>query len=146
MNTHREEKLRLAEAPDGTKVWVKCEGMNWHLLKSISWVTEYLYVVDDGIHIEERKAFAEGKKIEYKLKGNPDTYWVHMESEHWREEFEYRIAKTEPVYETRWRMLRDRGTRTESTITFFNQKHIDENLLESKGWYKGESIEVKVKQ
>ena len=142
-NTHKEEKLRLAEAPDNTKVWDRDEDNDWELLSSVSWSPSCKYVVDDGIHITERKAFAEGKSIKVYMRDK--DVWVFDDNPKWHKDAKYKVAVHKSVYETRWKMIRDLSNYTESTNNYYGQSLIDRNYSKSDGWRKGESIEVEVK-
>ena len=144
MNTHREEKLRLAEAPDGALVWVNCLGDAWSLVGDVRWEGHCKYIVADGIHVEERKAFAEGKKIEARRADLAEQAFCLTLSPTWDERYEYRVVESEPLYETRWQMLKDHESYTTEIHNYYNQSHIDANYEKSDGWYKGKSIEVKI--
>ena len=93
-NTHRLEKLRLVEAPDNTGVWVKKLGYDWFLSDCVKWLPENKYVIDDGFFVEERKAFAEGKTVQYKLIDR--DYWTEVDKDHkWDKHFQYRVKPKE---------------------------------------------------
>lgn len=145
MNTHRQEKLRLAEAPDGTKVWIK-KGIDvWYQSIEISWTSTTKYVVDDGRHVEIRKSFAEGNKIEsYNQQHN---IWMKCDNPSWGKHIKYRVIEPNPelLHEKHWRMLRYHKTCTESTSNYYSQEQIALNYKSSNGWHKGEYIEVEVK-
>ena len=61
---HKDEICRWANCPDGTKVWIKDEETEWYLGKPI-WFAHRKYIVNDA-WAEIRKAFVDGKTIEYK--------------------------------------------------------------------------------
>jgi len=80
MNTHYDEICRLAKAPNDTQIWRYGNSKKWILSVAVVWSGDTLYVVADGIHEEERKAFALGEKIQYfhSIKGWTDAnnpYW-----------------------------------------------------------------------
>lgn len=53
---HRQEIIRWANSPEGTKVWVKRKGdKNWLLQKSPSWLPDNKHIVDDSASIERMK-------------------------------------------------------------------------------------------
>ena len=96
-NTHRLEKLRLAEAPDKTKVWFKLpDKTDWDLSYAVMWRPETKYVVDDGFFVEERKYFAEYGVIYYyssSLGG-----WVLTKATTWEEGVKYCITPPKPKW------------------------------------------------
>jgi len=142
MHKHYKEIQRLAEAPTGTKVWFKTGDDDWVKSRSISWKDDYIYVVADGIHEEERKAFAEGKTIEYNRIGGSN--WIYNKNPSWSEDVLYRVKPDFPTYETRWKMLSDHDGYTTESAAFQNEERIKRDYPKNRGWYKGQSITVKV--
>jgi len=92
MNTHYDEICRLAESPNGTQVWVYVDKA-WFLVNSVKWDTETHYVVNDGIHVEYRKAFALGETIQYKSKYSEK--WIGAKTPSWGKDVKYRIRPDE---------------------------------------------------
>lgn len=60
---HKEEIVRWANSPDGTKVWEKLNS-GWHLSTYPAWSPNVPYIVDDE-WAELRKAQADGKQLQY---------------------------------------------------------------------------------
>lgn len=88
---HKKELIRLADSPDGTKVWYKrCDEEEWVLTSCPSWLVDYTYVVNDK-HAEVRKASIDGKKIEVL---NVSGHWCVANINHsFSLDFEYRIVE-----------------------------------------------------
>lgn len=105
---------------------------------------DQIYVVDNQTHFECRKAFAEGKKIEYKPVGSKT--WDAIDDPKWDLHCKYRVAKPEPVYEERWRLIKDYDNYTVHTNSYYNEECIAINYtLGEDDWRKGESIQVEIK-
>jgi len=84
---HKEEIIRWANCPDGTKVWNKKDGFEWRTSEEPLWLIHHEYIVDDE-YSEIRKAQAEGetilyygKEVPYALKFNSgiDSYSIKKE-------------------------------------------------------------------
>jgi len=90
MNTHYDEKLRLAEASDGTRVWVN-KGNGWFLSGYAFWHKDEQYVVADGFYEEERKAFYDGETIQSKSLRSANSQWDNVYQPTWSQDFTYRI-------------------------------------------------------
>jgi len=101
--THKDEIIRWAKCPDGTKVWRKdkLDG-EWQNFKAFEWRPDHIYIIDDE-WAELRKAQIDGKQLQVKSKY--ECKWIdvelssydinHSDPKYWR-------IKSEPVYEYQW--------------------------------------------
>jgi hypothetical protein len=98
---HKEEIIRWANSPEGTKVWVREEDMDeWFTTLHPSWYNGSKYIVDDE-YAEVRKALAVGKTTQVL---NADGHWYYVpegETPSWNlPPSSYRV-KTEEQEETK---------------------------------------------
>ena len=98
---HKEEILRWANCPDGTKVWVKADIVTkWIMVNTPDWLPDRIYIVNDEWQLL-RRSQADGKQLQRRLSKNHEFEDADIEScvpihlKNWR-------IKPEPVYEWQW--------------------------------------------
>jgi len=107
------------------------------LLSGIKLIDEngYIYFYDENLTepLRVRKMDEEKNYPIFKL-------WNHVTS------VEFTIYQPEPVYETRWQMMRDgKDGVTQSTNSFYSEQAAEENMLTpDNGWYRGNSVKVRI--
>ena len=133
---HKEERIRHANAPRGTEVWLRNVAQSWKLTDEPIWSDRSKYIVDDEWS-EIRKAHLNRKTIEFQ-----DEYdkWVvrNLDTQVMCDITRYRIKSDEPLYYYQWEKMLSHGaviTVTEYVLDDYAEK----NGYKKDGWRKIEN-------
>ena len=140
-NIHSAEMHRLADAPQGTKVWQKAEHMTvWLVDDNPRWLKNFNYIVADE-WAEIRKFFID-KGFIYLLDA-VDGSIIKDFNPSYREDIKYYLTSkpdvVEPVYYYQYEKKYDIGTIEVSTAYYPDDKAIGYKYTEENGWFKIES-------
>ena len=134
---------RLADAPHGTKVWVKRSTGSWETQQSVGWFDNFTYVIDDG-WAEIRKAMVDGKIVEFYNGCNyNDTQFSIDEigtTGHTLSSYRIKPDVVEPVYYYQYEKISDSNNGCISISDYMTDNFAIANCFTSvDGWFKIES-------
>ena len=143
---HKEEIIRWANSPKGTKVWIKHIVGNWFLCEgTIAWNEKYQHIVDDE-WAELRKAYVDGETIEYTM---DSTSWTKSTIcnifDFGKKVYTplgvnyYRIKPDEQTYYYQWERLEMNDNRLVISSYYLTDSEAVTLKYEEKGWRKIES-------
>ena len=144
-NIHSAEMHRLADAPQGTKVWYREKvSEKWNISLRVNWNEQCVFITNDA-WANIRKAMVDGETVEYKTSSgwvttNNDSNSICYGSNSTVEKYRIKPDVVEPTYYYKYEMLERKKERIVTTIEHLSDKRANiEGMTEANGWFKIES-------
>ena len=123
---HEKEIKRWSECPDDTSVWIKEPNEKWWETDIPGWNPDTIYIVNDK-YAELRKAYTEGKIIEYRY---GISEWKKLSNPSWNSKIESYRIKPDVTYYYQWEKQTPSQYGKEITIS----THMDDEVAKGYGY------------